>query len=82
MEGIKSVLSAKLEAIHKTIHGLDLTAQITRVRDWHSDLFAAGGALNRQAHRRKSWDPRKGTKTTSPVGASLKGHQNLNSSQT
>ena len=37
VESIKSVFAAKLETIHKTVQGLDLTKYIDKVNEWKSD---------------------------------------------
>ena len=40
VESIQSTLLAKVEAIEKTISGLDLVACMRQVRDWRTDNFA------------------------------------------
>ena len=40
IEGIKSILQAKVEAIEKTISGLDLQQQLKSVGDWRTDNFS------------------------------------------
>lgn len=34
IEQIKSVLIAKIDSIHKTIAGLDLTRELNNIRNW------------------------------------------------
>ena len=44
IESIKSILIAKIEAIHKVVEGLDLIPDVQRVKDFRSDLFPVSNA--------------------------------------
>ena len=39
LEGIKSILLSKVEAIHKAIAGVKLTNEIQRIKEWRTDTL-------------------------------------------